>query len=72
MSAALGLGQYFETLKSDSHAELSFLQYFFHSKNLPEAPHRLGFCLRRRHDKYQPKLRTLSDELIGIEQNASG
>jgi hypothetical protein len=27
-------GHYFETLKSDSHAEHSFLQFFFYTKNL--------------------------------------
>jgi hypothetical protein len=73
MSAALSLGQYLATLKSDSHAELSFLQFFFYPKNLPEAPHPLTLRLRlyRRHDKYQPNLRTLVDELISIEENAS-
>jgi len=73
MSAALSLGQYLATLKSDSHAELSFLQFFFYPKNLPEAPHPLTLRLRlyRRHGKYQPNLRTLLDELISIEENAS-
>jgi hypothetical protein len=69
----LGLGQYFPTLKSDSDAEPSFLQFFFYPKNLPEAPHPLTFSLRLRwrHDKYQPNLRTLWDELISIEENSS-
>jgi hypothetical protein len=69
----LGLGQYFPTLKSDSDAEPSFLQFFFYPKNLPEAPHPLTFSLRFhwRHDKDQPNLRTLWDELISIEENSS-
>ena len=67
----LSLGQYFDTLKSDSCAELSFLQFFFYPKNLSEAPHPLTLYLGlyRRHDKYQPNLRTLLDEPIGIEEN---
>ena len=69
----LGLGQYFRTLTSDSDAEPSFLQFFFYPKNLPEAPHPLTFRLRLhwRHDKYQPNLGTLWDELISIEENSS-
>ncbi len=45
LHSLLGLGQHFETLKSDSHAELSFLQFFLHPKNLPEAPRPLTLCL---------------------------
>jgi hypothetical protein len=69
----LVLGQYFPTLKSDSDAEPAFLQFFFYPKNLPEASHPLAFSLRLhwRHDKYQPNLRTLWDELISIEENSS-
>jgi hypothetical protein len=45
LHSLLSLGQHFETLKSDSHAELSFLQFFLHPKNLPEAPRPLTLCL---------------------------
>src|ERR1700675_695889 len=69
LRSLLSLGQYFDTLKSDSHAELSFLQFLFYPKNLSDAPHPLTLCLRpnRGHDKYQPNRRTLLNELINIE-----
>jgi hypothetical protein len=45
LHSLLSLGQHFETLKSDSHTELSFLQFSLHPKNLPEAPRPLTLCL---------------------------
>ncbi len=77
MCADLGIGYYFETPKSDSDAELTFLQFFFYPKNLPEAPHPPTCCLRirlrlhRRHDQYQPNLGSFLDALIGIQENPS-
>jgi hypothetical protein len=43
---------------------------FFYSKNLPETPHPLSLrLLRSGQCKYQPRLRTLWDELISIEED---
>src|SRR5436190_22254861 len=65
----LGLVQDFITLKSDSGAELSFLQLSFYANNLPPTPHpltlRLGFYWWQH--KHQADQSTLLDELVGVK-----